>query len=122
MVGRTPAPHCCRKEDPRVGSGLTLGHELSEETRVLTKQETLLGRGTWVESRRRRAPGGCPASWLTVWGLTAMCLVSRLSLASPDSGSFLRQDRWSEAGVQPRGTPGSWEAGRTYALPSPLSF
>lgn len=65
MVGRTPAPHCCREGDPRVGSGLTLGHELSEETHVLTKQETV-GKGHWVESRRRRAPGGCPASRLTV--------------------------------------------------------
>lgn len=44
---------------------LTLGHESSEETRVLTKQETV-GKGHWVESRRRRAPGGCPASRLTV--------------------------------------------------------
>ena len=29
---------------------------MSEETRVLTKQETLLGKGTWVESRRGREP------------------------------------------------------------------
>ena len=33
-----------------MGSCLTLGNELSEETHVLTKQETLLG----------RAPGGEP--------------------------------------------------------------
>ena len=53
-------PNCCRKVDPfqglRVGSCLTLGNELSEETHVLTKQETLLGRGTRVESRRVREP------------------------------------------------------------------
>ena len=30
----------------RVGSCLTLGNELSEETHVLTKQEILLGKGT----------------------------------------------------------------------------
>ena len=52
--------HCCRKEDPfqgpKLGSCLTLGNELSEETHVLTKQETLLGKGTQVESSRVREP------------------------------------------------------------------
>ena len=41
---------------PKVGSCLTLGNELSEEMHVLTKQETLLGRGAQVESRRVREP------------------------------------------------------------------
>lgn len=36
----------------RVCSCLTFGNELSEETQVLTKQETLSGRGACVESRR----------------------------------------------------------------------
>ena len=49
---------CCRKEDPfqgpKLDSCLTLGHELSEETHVLTKQEILLGKGTRVESSRVR--------------------------------------------------------------------
>ena len=40
----------------KLGSGLTLGNELSEETHVLTKQEILLGKGAWVESRRGREP------------------------------------------------------------------
>ena len=35
----------------RAGSCLTLGSELSKETHVLTKQETLLERGACVESR-----------------------------------------------------------------------
>ena len=35
---------------------LTLGNELSEETHVLTKQEILLGKCTWVESSRVREP------------------------------------------------------------------
>jgi len=52
--------HCCRKADPfqgpKLGSCLTLGNELSEETHVLTKQEILLGKGTWVESSRVREP------------------------------------------------------------------
>ena len=40
----------------KLGSCLTLGNELSEETRVLTKQEILLGKGTWMESNRVREP------------------------------------------------------------------
>ena len=51
---------CCRKVDPfqgpKLGSYLTFGNELSEETHVLTKQETLLGKGTQVESSRVREP------------------------------------------------------------------
>ena len=47
---------CCRKRDPfqgpKLGSCLTLGNDLSEETHVLTKQEILLGKGTEVESSR----------------------------------------------------------------------
>ena len=50
----------CRKGDPFLGSkgGSCLTHvsELSEETHMLTKQETLLGRDSWVESRRVREP------------------------------------------------------------------
>ena len=41
-------------QGPKLGSCLTLRNELSEETHVLTKQEILLGKGTWVESRRVR--------------------------------------------------------------------
>ena len=52
--------NCCRKGDPfqgpKLGSCPTLGSELSEETHVLTKQEILLGKGTWVESSRVREP------------------------------------------------------------------
>ena len=49
---------CCRKADPfqgpKLGSCLTLRNKLSEETHVLTKQETLLGKGTQVDSSRVR--------------------------------------------------------------------
>ena len=49
---------CCRKGDPfrgsKLGSCLTLRNELSEETLLLTEQETLLGRCAWAESRRVR--------------------------------------------------------------------
>ena len=48
------AQWCCRKGDPfqglKLGSCLTLGNELSEETHLLTKQEILLGKVTRVES------------------------------------------------------------------------
>ena len=51
---------CCRKRDPfqgpKLGSCLTLGNELSEETHVLTKQEILLAEGTRAESSRVRKP------------------------------------------------------------------
>ena len=42
---------------PRVGSCLTLGNELSEETHILTKQEILLGNGAQVVSNRVRETG-----------------------------------------------------------------
>ena len=43
-------------QGPKLGSCLTLGNELSEETHVLTKQEILLGKDTRVESSRVREP------------------------------------------------------------------
>ena len=49
-----------QKEDPfqgpKLGSCLTLRNELSKGTHVLTKQETLLGKGTRVEGSRVREP------------------------------------------------------------------
>ena len=41
-----------------MGSCLTLGNELSEETYVLTKQEIFGGRGTREDSRRVKGSGG----------------------------------------------------------------
>ena len=52
MCGRKADPI----QDPGVGSHLTFGNELSKETHVLTKQETLLGRGTQAESNRIKEP------------------------------------------------------------------
>ena len=61
---------CCRKADPfqglKLGSCLTLRNELSEETHVLTKQEILLGKGTWVESSRVREPRRTALPWLSL--------------------------------------------------------
>ena len=39
-----------------MGSCLTLGNELSEETHLLTKQEILLGKGAQMEDSRVREP------------------------------------------------------------------
>ena len=80
---------CCRKGDPfqglKLSSCLTLRNELSEETHVLTKQEILLGKGTWVESRRVREPRRTALPCFLVIGL-----VSGLSLANhSDSESLL---------------------------------
>ena len=41
----------------KLGSCLTLRNELSEETHLLTKQETLLGKATGAESSREGNPG-----------------------------------------------------------------
>ena len=78
-------------QGPKLGSCLTLGNELSEETNVLTKQEILLGKGTRVEScrvrepRRTALPHGLPVS-----GFMVMGLVSGWSLANhSNSESFL---------------------------------
>ena len=70
---------------------LTLRNELSKETHMLIKQEILLGRGTWVESRRVREPRrtALPCE-LQSWVFMVMGLVSGLSLANhSDSESFL---------------------------------
>ena len=67
--------HCCRKGDPfqgqKLGSCLTLRNELSKETHVLTKQEILLGKGTWMESSRvreaRRTAQPCGSQSRVLW-------------------------------------------------------
>ena len=75
-----------------MGSCLTPRNEPSEETHVLTKQETLLERGARAEGGRAREPRGAALPQgsqprVLQW---AMGLVSGLSLANDsDSGSFL---------------------------------
>ena len=57
---------------PRVGSCLTLRKELSKKTHVLTKKETLLGRGVEAESRKVREPSRiAPARGSQSWVLWA---------------------------------------------------
>ena len=57
---------------------------------MLTKQETLLGRGTQRESRRVKTQENCSATWPAVSGFMVRELVLGLSLANHcDPGSFL---------------------------------
>ena len=88
---------------------------------MLTKQETLLGRGPGGEQQSEGNQESCSAVWLAVSGFMVMGLVSGLSLAShSDSGSFLvAHTSLSQDGFQQEGF---WEVGRTYGLASPLSF
>ena len=57
----TTGRHCCRKGDPfqglKLGSCLTLGNELSEETHVLTKREILLGKAPGWRAGGEGNPG-----------------------------------------------------------------
>ena len=50
---------------------------------MLTKQEILLGKGTWVESNKGNGTQeNCSAAWLAVSGFMVMGLVSKFSLAN----------------------------------------
>ena len=70
----------------KLGSYVTLGNDLSEETHELTEQETLLGRGAWAGSSGVRGPRRTAVPL----GFMVMGLASRLSLANhSDSESFL---------------------------------
>ena len=54
--GATVAGRGALFHSPKVGSCLTLGKEVSEETHELTKQETLWERDARVEGRRVKGP------------------------------------------------------------------
>ena len=125
-MGGTPALHCCGETPSRTQEGALVWHWDMNRLRSHTGWQSrgLYWEGTpgW-RAGGEGTPGVCPASRFTVRGLTVRRLVSRFSLASrSDSGSFPRRDGWIQAGVQHRWIPGSWEAGRTYALPSLLCF
>ena len=85
---------CCRKEDlfqgPKLGSCLTLGKELSEETSA-DKARDFIGQGhPGGEQEGKGTQENCSAAWLAVSGFMVMGLVSRWSLANhSDSESFL---------------------------------
>ena len=75
-------------QGPQVGSCLTLGNELSNETYVLTEQETLLGKGAWGGGQEDKGTQeDCSTTCLRLYGDG---LVSGLSLVNhSDSGSSL---------------------------------
>ena len=94
-----------RKVNPfqglKLGSCLTLGNELSEETHVLTKQEILLGKGTWVESSKVREPRrtallcGLQSRVLWWWGISFQVVFSQsFWLRVLPGGARLVQPRW----------------------------
>ena len=83
-------------QGPRVCSCLTLGNELSKET----KQGSLLGRGAWMENSRVREPRrtALPSGLRLVF--VAMGLVSWLSLTNHSDprglpgDTHITQPRW----------------------------
>ena len=86
---------CCRKGEapyraPRAGSYLTLGKELSEETRA-DKARDFIGKGhPGGEQEGQGTQENYSASWLEVLSIMVMGLVSGWSLAShSNSESFL---------------------------------
>ena len=59
-------------QSPREGSFLALRNELSEETHVLTEQETV-GKGHLGRAQQGKGTQeNCSAAWLTVLGFTGM--------------------------------------------------
>ena len=86
---------------------------------MLTKQEILLGKGTWMESSRVREPRRTALPHGSHLGFMVMGLVSGLSLVNhSDSESFLVvQALFSQDGCQ----RGFWEVVRHVVSPFDLS-
>ena len=115
----------------RVDSCLTLRNELLEEVHLLTKQETLLGGGLWVESSRvrepRRAslPRGVRSQVLWSWDSFPGCLANHLACPIVwfrvlPGGTCISQPRW----IPGRRTLGDWSSPSSFG-PSwilPVSF
>ena len=91
--------------EPESGLLCNTWNELSKETHMLTKQETLPGRGTLGESRRVREPRRSALPVLSGWGFMVMGLVSsclwRIILTQ---GALLSQEGFQQGGL--------WEVGR----------
>ena len=85
VVGRGTPFH-----GPKLGSCLTLGKELSKETRA-DKARDFIGKGhPGGEQEGKGTQENCSALWLTVLGFMVMGLVSGWSLANhSNSESFL---------------------------------
>ena len=85
---------CCKKGDPfqgpKVGSCLTLKDEMSKETQVLTKQETVGKRHLGGDQQGKGTQENCSATWLVVSGFMVKGFVFGFSLVNhSDAGSFL---------------------------------
>ena len=115
-------------QGPRVGSCLTLGNELSEETHVLTKQETLLGRGARAvrEQQGKGTQENCSAMGLTVscfmaMGLAFWVVSGQSSCPCPYLLQFkaLPQSRWFPVWVFQKGWQDIWWAGVSSLLLAP---
>ena len=65
-----------------MGSCLTLGNALSEETTRVDKARGFIGKGRLRGEQEGKGTQNCSATWLPVSGLMVMGLVSRLSLAN----------------------------------------
>ena len=114
---------CCRKGDPfqgpKLGSCLTLGNELLEETHVLTKQEISLGKDTWVESRRVREPRRTALHGFYGDGISFRVVFSQsFWLRVLPGGTRLVQPRWM---LERRILGGGWTCGVSF-WPFPNSF
>ena len=72
MRAETKALILLQEGGPTLRARLTLGNELSDDALLLTKQETVLARDAWAESRRAREPRRTvqPRGFMLV-GLTA---------------------------------------------------
>ena len=77
-------------QGPKLGSCLTLGNELSEETHV-DKARDFIGKGQMGgEQEAEETQENCSAAWLADLGFMVMGLVSGWSLANhSNSESFL---------------------------------
>ena len=112
--------YCCRKGDRyqglKLGSCLTLGNELSEETHVLTKQEILLGKGSREESSRvrRTALAYCLGFYGDGISFQVVFSQSFWLRALPGGAPLFSQD-----GCQRKGF---WEVVRHVASPFDLSW
>ena len=100
-------------QGPRVGSCLTLRSELSEETHVLTEQETLLGCPGYEQEGE--GTQDCSATWLpvSVLGFMGMGLISWSSLANHSDFGLLVHTLLSQDGFQ-QGK--FWEVVRTCGI------
>ena len=97
-------------QSPKLGSCLTLGKELSEETHVLTKQEILLGKGTWAESRRAREPRRTTLVFMVIGFISGWSLANHSASWSFGGASFV-QPRWMP---ERRILGGGWTGGVSF--------